>query len=240
MLIATWNLMRPPDSGSRREALLARVATINADVWVLTETRRGFAPGAEYALASVSAPAPDRHRDESWVSIWSRLPSSPLALNAEPERTACAQIRVGDTALLVYGSVLPWISDSRRHVRGADAFAIALRAQAEEWLTLRSALPGTELIIAGDLNQDLAAFHYYGSRRGKTLLAESVAAAGLVCLTASSSDPLLRHAGRASIDHICVTEALAVSATVFAWPTPEEVGKKLTDHFGVAAHLTAV
>ena len=44
----------------------------------------------------------------------------------------------------------------------------------------------------GDLNQDLAPTHYYGSRQNRTALHEALDQAGLVALTAGALDPLRR------------------------------------------------
>ena len=73
-----------------REALSALMTQVDADVWVLTEGHRDFAPGSGYRLVTHSADAPDRDvaRGECWVAIWSRVGGEPVGLTADLERAA--------------------------------------------------------------------------------------------------------------------------------------------------------
>lgn len=123
MRIATWNLMRArPGQGRRTTALRDHMSVVNADVWVLTESHRELAPDSAaprqdgagdrdpppaprprpdgHALIASSHQAPDRGPDagERWVTIWSRIPAEPIALGADPERTAgrCCARRTGE------------------------------------------------------------------------------------------------------------------------------------------------
>jgi len=170
--LATWNLARTnPRSTARIQTLQSHMATINADIWILTETWKQIAPPPEHHLVATSTPAPDRESaaGERWTTIWSRHPAQALTLAAEPDRTAAALITPPNSRpIIVYGTVLPWLSDQRRApVTGGDAFIASLAAQSEEWRDLRTKHLTTGLIVAGDFNQDLAEKHYYGSGRGR-------------------------------------------------------------------------
>lgn len=243
MRLATWNLARARRDGRRASALVAHMASVDADVWVLTETWRDLAPGEGHRLIAESASAPDRESaaGERWVAVWSRLPGAADALpTADAERTAATRLTApGSRATIVYGTVLPWLSDARREPRGADAFCAALEAQREDWDRLRRESPDAELCVAGDFNQDLASRHYYGSKRGRAALAAALERTGLVCLTAGAGDPVPLRGGKASIDHLCVSAGLVGDrdSALVAWPGVSEHGARLTDHFGVAVTL---
>ena len=242
--IATWNLMRArPGSSGRTAALLAHMDAISPDVWVLTETFRDLRPGPDYTLVASSTDAPDREaaRGECWTAIWSRVPGMPVELAADPERTAAARVQFADAEpLLIVGTVLPWLSDTRyAPLRGGDAFCAVLARQAGEWRELQKKHSDAGMCVAGDFNQDLAASHYYGSARGRLALRRALDGARLECLTAGAGDPLAEVPGHAAIDHVCVSRNVIPmeNPAVNAWPEPPLDRSRLTDHFGVVADL---
>lgn len=103
-------------------------------------------------------PAPDRTGAERWVSIWVRTAFDTTSyLTSDSERTACVRISRGcggDRS--VYGTVLPWHGDQRRHpVVGAAAFISALNEQECDWMRIRDADPKAPLVVAGGFNQNL-------------------------------------------------------------------------------------
>jgi endonuclease/exonuclease/phosphatase family metal-dependent hydrolase len=215
---------------------------LDADVWVLTETRRDLAPGPEFRLVAHSEKAPDRTEGEVWVAIWTRLdPARPVA-TADSERTACMQlVAESGGSLLVFGTVLPWLTDRRRDpLRGFAAFDAALQEQKADWQKLKRANPHDLVCVAGDFNQDLLEEgHYYGSTRGRAALRTALEAAGLTCMTAGTRDPVAAQwPGYACIDHICISnEFMPTVGSVHSWPSNAELGSRLTDHFGVAVSL---
>lgn len=215
-----------PGAGTRTRALTTQIAKIEADVWVLTESHRELAPAPSYQLVASSESAPDLDGvgGERWVTIWSRVHAEEAALGADPERTAAVKVSLSDGgALLVVGTVLPWLADSRHEtLRGADAFCDALKGQAAAWRRLQAAHGGAPLCVAGDFNQDLSQRHYHGSKRGRTELTRALEETGLVCLTASPHDPLAAASSHASIDHLCVSASLLAAGRPAAstWPEP--------------------
>jgi len=243
MRIATWNLARPRPTGRRASALLGHIEAVRADVWVLTETHLRVSPGAGYRLIVASTGAPDRTPDERWTAIWARegIEAAPVA-TGDAERAACARLVIaGGQALYVYGTVLPWLSDRRRHpLTGAAAFAAAVAEHAEDWRRIRSSEPHAGLCVLGDLNQDLrTSGHYYGSAAGRTALRSALVATDLTCMTEGDRDPVARlGGGRACIDHVCVAGvSLADGSDAVAWPAPEQVGRRLSDHHGIFIDL---
>jgi len=245
MTVATWNLERVrPGSGVRTQRLRRALEMIDADVWVLTETHREFSPGASYREAAVSGTAPDRTDGERWVSLWVRdsLMALPLTLRGEPERSAAVRVACGPSRqVVVAGTVLPWRADTASGVRGSAKFEQSLRAQAEDWRTLRSLYPGDSFCVAGDFNQELAANGPVGTRRGREVLTEVLDAHRLFCLTAGARDPLLQRGWCASIDHIAVSDDLAVMAQdITVWPDEFPLSRRMSDHYGVCVNFMSV
>jgi hypothetical protein len=136
--IATWNLMEPPASGTRREELLKKVKEIDTDVWVFTETHPSFSPGENYCCVSRSDAATEPGCDsiKHWVAIWVKSPlKATYEATSDHYRTACAKISLpnGQSAY-IYGTVLPWLTDKRSpDLKGTDAFIAELKKQGFEW-----------------------------------------------------------------------------------------------------------
>ena len=73
MRIATWNLESYKNiTPERAELFRIEMKKVDADVWVLTETWRGFSPGDDYSLLAESNKAKDLEKwpKRCWVSIW--------------------------------------------------------------------------------------------------------------------------------------------------------------------------
>ena len=98
MRVATWNLQSDRALTPRREAAFRRAMDeVDADVWVLTETWGGFAPGPAYQWVAQSAAAADlpEGSDRRYVAIWSRVEAWLLQVYSEPDRVACIRIERG-------------------------------------------------------------------------------------------------------------------------------------------------
>ena len=139
MKIATWNLesvrpLTPP----RRAAFLTAMREVDADVWVITETWADLVPLPDYQPVVESEAAEDLTPDRRWVAIWVKkcFSAERQDIRSQPDRMACCRIEQPDQqALVVVGTVLPWLSDKQN--RGAKGFCKALDAQAGEWERLR-------------------------------------------------------------------------------------------------------
>ena len=243
--IATWNVERPKLSeATRRARLLEAMRTIQADIWVLTETHTALSPGSEFA--SITTQGADRPGEpgETWVAIWSRFPMQPVTQTSDLCRAVAVRITPpGSRDLIVYGTVLPWLGSAWQGIPapGGAAFSAAVDAQLADWLLLQQDNRDCDFILAGDLNQDLGTSHYYGSRRNRIALQTALRTANLQCLTAAAYDPLTNHApSHASIDHICVSKGLTLVGSAVSWPMTDKPQRNLSDHFGVLAELTSV
>jgi len=238
MRIATWNVESLRSLTPAREtAFHQAMATVDADVWVLTETWTNFSPGAGYALAAESETATDliRQPTRRWVSIWrkSSLAATRLSLRAQADRQACCRIQFADgNPVTVVGTVLPWNGDKRWPT--ANDFRDAVSEQAESWVELQRGSPDCSLVIAGDLNQSLPYAMYFGSRVGETALSSALNRLNLTCLTQGDCSHLVRP----RIDHICIERSgFESQSPVGGWDIPTVNGKGVTDHEGVFADL---
>jgi endonuclease/exonuclease/phosphatase family metal-dependent hydrolase len=247
MKIGNWNLERVLPSQRRCSAIQAQLLKIDADIWILTETHELVGPGAGYS--SVMSGEPDRESEpgEHWAGIWSRHPISHLPSSvSDTARCTAAHIEHPDIGpIVVYAMVLPWGGSQWGGFKsaGGEAFAEALNTYVGDWRNLRAAFPDALHVVAGDFNQDLAPYHYYGSKRQRELLEAALAAPdiSMTALTAEANDPVEwdREKRYACIDHICVSEArgLRVGETI-KWPESGKADPRLSDHVGVAVELS--
>ena len=245
MRIANWNLQRVHPSESRAERILKHLKLVDADIWVLTETHELIEPGELF-----SSVMSDKHDGESkpgehWAGIWSRFPITHLpSFVSDGSRCTAALIKhpeIGDVT--VYATVLPWIGSAWRDIEsgGGAAFKAALNAYTIDWKKLQAAFPNALHVVAGDFNQDLAPYHYYGSKMQRDLLEDALAATHMKAVTAGLNDPeetkkLYRHA---CIDHICVSDSPGIQVIkTTRWPVAGKPDLRLSDHFCVAVELT--
>jgi endonuclease/exonuclease/phosphatase family metal-dependent hydrolase len=208
-----------------------------ADIWVLTETRKALVPeGCPEAIHSQARPLnsskvkPDSH----WVSIWSAFPMEEVSVDlADGKRTAVAMVELPTGGqMIVYGTVLPWGGDKGKtgqEKRWSEHHRV-IPEQVMEWSDLQKRFEGTNLCVAGDYNTDLGTGSYYGTRQGIAALNAGLEACGLFCATAPDRVPpdMLEHP---PIDHISLPlewrDRVEVTA---AWPAAKGV---LSDHSGL-------
>jgi hypothetical protein len=236
--IATWNLERPSSAPlPRTRRILAAIQRAAADIWVLTETRETLIPGPEYCAVH-SKPHPGRRPDdERWVSIWSRWPAISLWQDAW---SATARVDTPGGDVLVHGVVLPYMNEPGRdgkRVLGWSRFREELSRQRHHWRRLREQHPTIPLVVAGDFNQNLDGRRWYGSQRTRQALCEALDHAELNCLTLEDVVAAHKLERNHLIDHICVTDGLAVHEGIWCWE-PTIDGLRMSDHPGVALRLS--
>lgn len=204
LTIATWNLNRPAaTSNVRNEAMLAEIATVNADIWVLTETNQSIALPGYHCLATPTVS--QRREGERTTMIWSRWPLRKVAVfpelpeSEEPARTwpsftvssrdtapaVCAIVAAPGGDVLVYGTVITYFGDrgpwgsAPNHQEQQRSTA----AHAEDWRRLREAYPGLPFIAAGDFDATCDA-RSYPSKATCDALRAALAESRLTCLSA--------------------------------------------------------
>lgn len=243
MRIANWNLQRVLPSQRRVASIREHIATVDADLWILTETHEDVLSGSGFNCVFSGEPDRPGKPGEHWVAICSRGPIEPLD-DYVHDTARCAAARMVDDQLgeiIVVGLVLPWVGSSWRGVpsRNNASFTASLVVLSLTWSELRRDYPDATMIVAGDFNQSMVDWHYYGSRRRRALLEEMLSAYGLKVLTAGEGDPIARESAPcACIDHICIrgAEDIRVAATS-RWPDTSKPDKRLSDHFGVHVDL---
>ncbi len=229
--IATWNLRRPRQGGWKyNQAIQNQIRSVNADVWVLTETNACIPPGDEYECIA-SPGLPGYSFGENCSTIWSRYPIRQLETQ-ESEVSACVKVDTPIGNLIVYGTIITWANDgvyekqSKKWERHYEAIAF----QSQDWLKLEeTALP---ICVAGDFNEALSEPFHYGTKKGKALLESALKQTDLVCVTAQKTFGY-------NIDHICLTSAWAERVTqINFWNCSTADGKPVSDHRGVSVDLS--
>ena len=238
MKIATWNLESVRASTNDREdAFHEAMKQVDADVWVLTETWANFPPGNDYRLIAESHAGEDLTEwpNRRWVAIWSRLEGKKIEVQCQTDRLACVLIQPPTgKAILVMGTVLPWLSDAPWP--GADGFCSALGGQVAEWTRLETMHPNAGLFVAGDFNQSFPYQQHYGSMRGAEALDDALKTLDLQCLTEGDHSSN----GKPWIDHLCVKHNMVQTGSkpeAETWPVPCVQGREITDHPGVSIKI---
>lgn len=256
MRIATWNIERPRASQKEKlDGLLSwmQSASLNVDIWILTETNACVSPGPQYrCVASPPITGPERYsKGENRTTIWSRFPIKKTAITHDPETAVCAEIEGAFGPLLVYGTIIPYQHAGTRFPYRFEGEVVAGRKgwelhyesiahHATEWRRLRKDFPKHGLCIAGDMNQNRDGRRWYGTKQGREQFGLALVSAGMTCVTGG---PIQSEEGvllDPVIDHICLDRNLAQKvASVSGWaPGTTQEGKSLSDHSGVYVDLT--
>ncbi len=216
---------------------------VAADLPVLTETHDGFNPGYKNHCSSADGLGCNAGDGLRWATLWSNDTLDVLKTSDDLHTVAARVMPQNAKPFIVYATVLPWLGSKWRDYPSTDgvAFQEALNLQKADWLEIRKAYPDDELFVLGDFNQDLASFHYYGSKKNRLALENALLESGLIALTAGENDPIARPPSVcACIDHICMLrESRWQLTSTERWPDEEKPPKSLSDHFGVAVSLTA-
>jgi len=242
--LATWNVEgTKPRSAARLAVVREALAALHHDVLVLTESYVDIPALSGLRLSATSSEAPDREREGRWVCIWTStaISAESLAVREEAERSAAVLLSMpSGRQVIVFGTVLPWRTDSRRAgLRGGAAFEHSLNLQARDITRLRAQFPGARFWMLGDFNQEIDASRPAGTAVGRAALKRFLAEQNLLALTGGATDPLRRERWRDSIDHICVDAKSAASASpARIWPNQFPLpGRPWPDHHGVEVSL---
>ncbi len=236
--MATWNVERVSLRSWRRlPAIREAMATVEADVWVLTETREGLCPTEGFhALHCPPLLGGTHAADERMVSVWSRWPVEPTGLAPRARGAVSGFVDTPAGRLALFGSVVPYMHD-----RGPDGNARAwtehyaeLERLATEWADLAAVGP---MVVAGDLNQDRDGSGWYGTRHGRELLTTAMAAADLTCLTDSDMVAAGQLREHHLIDHVLASGSLVERADVACWESVSRDGVRMSDHPGVVVSI---
>ena len=204
MKLATWNVSQQV-SQSKWDELSVHLNRIASDLLVLTETHDGFDPSYKNYFSSEHGVGTDLGAGFHWATIWSNDSLQRLKTSDNLYTVAARVMPRNAEPFVAYATVLPWLGRKWREYPSVDgvAFREALKLQSSDWLEIRKVYPDDELFVLGDFNQDLASFHYYGSKKNRLALENALLESGLIALTAGENDPIARPPSVCAwIDHI--------------------------------------
>ena len=234
--IITWNVEWATPRSRRAPHLLTRIDRHAADVICLTETQHDLLSQRGYSICSRPDYGYPIKKGRRKVMLWSRQPwrkVDDLGIDTLPPGRFVSGITltpVGDVTAI--GICIPWFGsrteawrgDARkRHWEDHERFLDGL-------LQVLARVPQKRLIVIGDFNQAIGP-----TSRAPVKLRRALQSAFPQDMRIVTSD--IAFEGRASIDHIALSADLA--ATSMSPLSNLREGKKLSDHFGVAAHLSA-
>ena len=236
--IVNWNLERVLPNQKRHERIEAVISELTADVWVFTESHKDVTPDKSISVTSTTSE--DGH---CWSSICSKFPITSL-IDYVTDRDRCTAARVMHPVygeLIVYATVLPWVGSiwNGQAWQEGKAFISALDIYRRDWEQLQLSYPNAIHIVAGDFNQSLVDWHYYGSKKIRAKLEEVVEECNMKIVTAGINDPVARDSKPyACIDHICIsTSRIEHIHATKRFPNESKPDKKLSDHFGIVVEI---
>ena len=236
--IANWNLERVLPKQKRFKRIEAVISDISADIWILTESHKNIGPKHSVRVTSFVS-----EEGLCWSSIWSRFPITPLIdFVSDKERCTAAKVihpQYGN--IIIYATVLPWVGSTWNDQpwQGGEAFISALEMYRHDWEQLQLAYPDAIHVVAGDFNQSLVDWHYYGSKKIRAKLEQAIEKYNMKIMTAGKYDPVARDSKtHACIDHICMTNSkIKQIRSTKRFPDQANPDKKLSDHFGIVVEL---
>jgi endonuclease/exonuclease/phosphatase family metal-dependent hydrolase len=240
MRIATWNLERPKPNGAVKNARQqSKIAEIQADLWILTETNSAISLEGCHSLASESLPS-YHSAGESFATIWSRTPILNKISTFDPYFAVCAEIESPLGPMIVYGSIITYAND--RGLSGAskrwEETRKSIDAHDLDWQNIRKEYPNHPMVVAGDFNQSLDGSGWYADAVSTTKLSEALKRSNLVCETKEDMRKTGKLQTRATVDHICLSRNIAMNSTVVgAWEGTSDVLGRMSDHNGVYVDL---
>jgi len=251
--IATWNLERPRSDQAEKLAMLeAKMESIHADIWILTETHAGAKPGQGFSCVATKTIHNGRAHTagEKRVTIWSRLSILSEIPTHDQETAVCSQISTPAGNILVYGTIIPYGGAATKYpYRSAEAdqsgkstwqlHSESILRHEADWKRIISEHQHLCCCVGGDFNQNRDGSRWYGNNRVRQQLTDSLRACGLSCVTEEDFRASGKLYSRANIDHLCVSEPFSDAVlAVGAWEACEINGKRLTDHNGVWIDLS--
>ena len=234
--IATWNVEWATPRSRRTPEILDRLEQTGAKVVCLTETHCDLLAGQGYGICAQEDYGYPITEGRRKVMLWSREPWQEVddvgCDGLPPGRYVSGVTHTSMGAMRVVGICIPWSGCRTESRRGAER-----KLRWEDHERYLSLLPGvlkametSSLVVMGDFNQVIGP----GCRaplRLRSALAEAFPP-GVDIVT-----PDLEFQGRKSIDHIAVSDDMAVEAV--GTISNLHGDKKLSDHFGVFADLSA-
>lgn len=219
MRIATWNIQRLEKR--KNQLILDKLAEIDADILVLTETNSFIQPDHYNCISTDLLPADydniNYHLGEIRVNILTKYKIATQHKTYDKYTSVCADIETPLGLLTVYGSIIGVFGNQQ------PRFDNDLYGQLADFEKI---FPGRKVCFAGDLNITFSGYPW-PSRKARQTLMEAFRKVGLINTTANIAD---------TVDHIVLSKELLINKQVEIETWNEE--KKLSDHVGHVVRLT--
>ncbi|MYA19572.1 MAG: endonuclease/exonuclease/phosphatase family protein [Chloroflexi bacterium] len=235
--LVNWNVQwaTPSPRSRRTPEILRRIDQHGPEVVCLTETHPGLLSPEGYAICSQADYGSGIREDRRKVVLWSMQPWENVDDLGDdslpPGRFVSGVTRTSLGEVTVVGVCIPW-SGSRTGARRAQPMR---RWQDHdhylEGLTkVLGRVSAQRLIVVGDFNQVIGPVGTAGRKRQAALL--GAFPASMTIATAA-----IGYEGRRTIDHIAISADLAAESLGVI--SHIHGARKLSDHFGVTAALSA-
>jgi hypothetical protein len=235
MQIATWNLERGGRTKAAQAAQAVALKELRTEVTVFTEPGSRFHAG--HGVVTSPPTRPRSREAEPWIAILGEGVEPVLDLPYD-RLAAAAKVTAGGRSMIVYGTVLPWLTvltHAPEVVQAGessfDAFVRVLKEQVTDILELQRKYD-MPLVWAGDFNQSLSGLLAGGSLARRRALVEALDRLGMAAWNGEAQHalPELR-----AIDLICGPRHLVPLSVTRLDPTRDAV--KMTDHAGYSVEI---
>ena len=236
LTLVNWNVEWAKPASPRGAEVLRRVYGHVPEVVCLTETHDGLLSQDGHTICSQPDYGYTLKEDRRKVMLWSREPWNQVddvGIDSMPPGrfvSGVTQTSVGEVAVI--GICIPWFgsrTEARRKLERKMQWE-----DHEQYLAglteVLGRMSAKRLIVMGDFNQAIGS----GSR-ARPQLRLALQEAFPPSMTIATSELVFQ--GRKSIDHIALSEDLAVGSLSVISNIHD--GRKLSDHFGVVAELSA-
>lgn len=234
MTLANWNVEWATPRSKRSPEILNRIRHHSPEIICLTETHIGLLPKDGHSIFSRADYGYRVREERRKVLLWSREPWEQVDdLGSDvmpPGRFVSGVTQTSEGALTVMGVCIPW-ADSR--VRGTEVKRVRWEDHRQYLKGLSEVLdrtPVRRLIVVGDFNQRIQ--QGGGAPNDVRMALQSVLSSRLTIASAGVS-----FRGRRSIDHVALSGDL--TAEYIGVISNLDGERKLSDHFGVVAGLSA-
>ena len=233
--VITWNVEWATPSSPRTPEILRRIGRHAPEVVCLTETHVRLLPQNGHTICSQPDYGYTIKEDRRKVMLWSREPweqVDDVGINSMPPgRFVSGVTKTSLGTVTVIGVCIPWFG-SRTEARRKLERKMRWEDHGQYLVDLTKVLeggPANRLIVTGDFNQIIGP-----SSRARPELQLALQRAFPSSMTIVTS--ALAFHGRRSIDHIALSEDLAVESLDVISNIYD--GRELSDHFGVIADLS--
>lgn len=220
MKIATWNLQRLDKN--KTQQILSKLAEIDADIFVLTETNTCIQLDNYSCIATDLLPTDfdgiKYKGGENRVSILTKYNATTRHQTFDSFTTVCTDIETPFGLLTVYGTIIGVFANRQ------PRFDNDLKGQLSDF---KKIFPGRQICIAGDFNT-MFADYVYPSHNARDTLNDTFKHFGLINKTAVIAD---------NVDHIVLSDTFIKNKKVQI-DEPWNKDKKLSDHIGLCLTLT--